>query len=85
MRVGENVSRFLGMIGFNKEECDNYMLGACLHDVGKLFVDKDIINKNGRLSDDERSEMENHTSKGVEFLKSVNAPNILDLPNHHYQ
>lgn len=86
MRVGENVSRFLGMIGFNKEECDNYMLGACLHDVGKLFVDKDIINKNGRLSDDERSEMQNHTSKGVEFLKSVNAPKeaVFLAETHHH-
>lgn len=86
MRVGENVSRFLGMIGFNKEECDNYMLGACLHDVGKLFVDKDIINKNGRLSDDERSEMQNHTSKGVEFLKSVDAPKeaVFLAETHHH-
>ena len=86
MRVGENVSRFLGMIGFNKEECDNYMLGACLHDVGKLFVDKDIINKNGRLSDDERSEMKNHTSKGVEFLKNVDAPKeaVFLAETHHH-
>lgn len=86
MRVGENVSRFLGMIGFNKEECDNYMLGACLHDVGKLFVDKDIINKNGRLSDGERSEMQNHTSKGVEFLKSVDAPKeaVFLAETHHH-
>ena len=86
MRVGENVSRFLGMIGFNKEECDNYMLGACLHDVGKLFVDKDIINKNGRLSDDERSEIQNHTSKGVEFLKSVDAPKeaVFLAETHHH-
>ena len=44
-------------------------MAAMLHDVGKVFVNKQILNKPGKLNDDEFSEMKAHSERGFEFLR----------------
>ena len=45
--------------------------GALLHDVGKIAVPKDIINKPGRLTADEWEIMKRHTVEGQRMLENV--------------
>jgi HD-GYP domain-containing protein (c-di-GMP phosphodiesterase class II) len=45
-------------------------LSALLHDIGKVFVPKELLNKPSRLNEEEFSIMKTHSSKGYEFLKS---------------
>lgn len=51
-------------------------LGALLHDIGKVFVDKEIIDKPGPLTPEEFEEVKKHPSLGYEYLRNSN----LDLP-----
>lgn len=44
-------------------------MAAMLHDVGKVFVNKQILNKPGRLNDEELSEMKSHSERGFEYLR----------------
>ncbi len=44
---------------------------APLHDIGKVYVEEKILNKNGPLSPGERLQMESHTVKGAGFLDSA--------------
>ena len=44
---------------------------ALLHDVGKIAVSKEIINKPGPLSSDEREVMQTHTIEGERMLQRV--------------
>jgi putative nucleotidyltransferase with HDIG domain len=44
---------------------------ALLHDVGKIAVSKDIINKPGPLSSEERAVMQTHTIEGERMLQRV--------------
>ena len=48
-----------------------YDLGAAalLHDVGDIFTPKEILQKPGKLTDDERELIKQHTERGFEFLK----------------
>ena len=46
-------------------------LGGMLHDVGKSKIDLDIINKKGRLTDEEFEEIKKHTTYGEEILTSM--------------
>lgn len=51
-----------------------YMMGL-LHDVGKIGVQDAIINKNGRLTDEEYAQIKTHPAVGSDILK-----NITDFP-----
>jgi putative nucleotidyltransferase with HDIG domain len=44
---------------------------ALVHDVGKIEVNSDILNKKGKLSEEERKEIENHTLYGNRLLKDA--------------
>jgi len=55
-------------LGLDKKELCDLGFGALLHDIGKVFVDKDILNKNGPLTRDEFDQMKKHPSLGYEYL-----------------
>lgn len=60
---------------------------ACLlHDIGKMFVPNEILNKPGRLTREEWDVMEHHTTYGARFLLGVpNLPALAPLVayEHH--
>jgi HD-GYP domain-containing protein (c-di-GMP phosphodiesterase class II) len=53
---------------------DLYALGAgfFLHDLGKVNINKDIINKPGKLTDDEMRDMRRHPALGYKLLYETN-------------
>jgi putative nucleotidyltransferase with HDIG domain len=58
-------------LGLDSEERRNVEFAALLHDVGKIAVPKEIINKPGPLDDDEWKIMHRHTIVGEEMLQRV--------------
>lgn len=63
-------------------------VAALLHDIGKLFVPEEVLNKRGKLVDDELKMMRMHPQKGAEYL--INRPGIPPLAvivayEHHMQ
>lgn len=57
-------------MGLDKTDLCNLGFGALLHDIGKVFVPKDILHKQGPLTDIEFSEMKKHSFLGFEYLAS---------------
>jgi len=51
--------------GFDEESLVQFGLGAMLHDIGKTYVNPDILAKPGTLSPDERTEVNRHPVFGV--------------------
>ncbi len=43
-------------------------IAGMLHDVGKIFVDREILNKAGRLNDEEFALIKEHPSRGAQYL-----------------
>jgi HD-GYP domain-containing protein (c-di-GMP phosphodiesterase class II) len=58
-------------LGLRSTERRNVEFGALLHDVGKIAVPKEIINKPGPLDDDEWALMRTHTIEGQRLLDQV--------------
>lgn len=55
--------------GFNEKELIEIGLGAMLHDVGKMFIPLELLNKPGKLSDEEYEIVKKHTEYGFELLR----------------
>ncbi len=62
-------------------------LGALLHDIGKCTIDPRILNKPGKLTDEEFATIQNHVVAGKEILKDSknNIPHnsLLSILQHH--
>ncbi len=63
-------------------------VAALLHDVGKMFIPEEILNKQGKLTDDEFEQIKLHPQKGAEYL--IDKPGIPPLAivaayEHHMQ
>ncbi|MFC1477493.1 HD-GYP domain-containing protein [candidate division KSB1 bacterium] len=56
-------------LGFSKAEVNVVGLGAMLHDVGKMLVPDAVLNKPGKLTPDERREIQKHAIHGKELLE----------------
>lgn len=56
-------------MGFNKVRLVELGIGALLHDIGKILVPQDVLNKPDQLDDDEFGILKLHTMRGYEALK----------------
>ena len=57
--------------GKTKEEQEEIYLIALLHDVGKIGISNAIINKKGKLTDEEYAEIKRHPTVGREILSKI--------------
>lgn len=53
---------------FNKSFFESLYIASLLHDIGKIAIPEQILNKPGRLNDEERAVIETHTVKGAEII-----------------
>ena len=58
---------------------------AAVHDVGKLFTPRTILNKPGRLTEAEFDVVKQHTTEGAEMLEGVGDPEIAAMVRHHHE
>ncbi len=65
--------------GLNRDALHNLGLAALLHDIGKVFVPKEILNKPSKLEKDEFELIKSHSKKGYQYLKDKS-----DIPAHSY-
>lgn len=69
------VGAFSGLLGnwlgLDRRQQRELTAAAFLHDVGKMLVPQEILNKSGPLTDEEYEVMKSHTTKGYEILKET--------------
>lgn len=67
-RVAE-MSRYLALgYGMSEKEADLIKIASPLHDVGKIGISDKVLNKPGKLTDEEWKEMQTHAEMGKEIL-----------------
>ncbi|MBP5414560.1 MAG: HD domain-containing protein [Lachnospiraceae bacterium] len=85
-RVAQYTKQIASHMGFNEEELDNIYYIALLHDVGKMSIPDNILNKPAKLSPEERKVIETHTTHGAEMLKDFSAiPDIIAGALYHHE
>lgn len=68
-RVGDELYRFAKYLKIKDTE-QIFLLGI-IHDIGKLHVPKTLLNKKGRLTQEEFNQIKLHTEYGQEIVKKI--------------
>ena len=64
----------------------NLRKAAQLHDIGKIGIPDSVLNKVGRLTDDEYAKMKSHVTRGSEILKDFTlVENVVDGTMYHHE
>lgn len=85
-RVAEYSAAIARAYGKDEEYCQEIYQIGLLHDVGKIGVPNAIINKTGRLTDEEYEIIKTHTTKGKEILSKISlSPNLPIGANYHHE
>lgn len=64
-------------LGYSYEELRLIGIGAILHDIGKLLIPTEILNKSGALTEEEYNEMKLHTRYGFDLLRNLHSISLL--------
>jgi HD-GYP domain-containing protein (c-di-GMP phosphodiesterase class II) len=73
-RVGKYSEIIVKELGWSDEQVEGVAIAGYLHDVGKLAVDRSIINSPARLNASENSQLSKHPEVGFEILTPIHHP-----------
>ena len=78
---------FAQHLGMREDDQRRLTRAALLHDVGKTFIPVAILDKPGKLTEEEMSEVRRHPRLGYEALAAEGGfpPEMLDVVLHHHE
>jgi diguanylate cyclase (GGDEF)-like protein/PAS domain S-box-containing protein/putative nucleotidyltransferase with HDIG domain len=71
-RVSELSAKFAKALGMNSREVEEIKTTGWLHDIGKVAISESILNKTGKLDNEEWTEIKRHPEIGYRILSTVN-------------
>lgn len=84
--VARTASKISEIMGYDKVICDKMYLAGALHDVGKIAIGNEILEKPARLTDDEFAKMKNHAGYTYMILSKVDGfEEIRDIAAFHHE
>lgn len=69
-RVSEYMKIMAAYDGYSEEECNEIALAAMMHDIGKLMIPPEILEKPSRLTPEEFAVIKSHVTYGEELLRN---------------
>jgi putative nucleotidyltransferase with HDIG domain len=84
-RVASMVKAICVMMGLNSDYTDQTEYAAQLHDLGKLMIAENVLNK-PKLTQAERNMVNSHSALGAKAIKALELDQeIVDVINHHHE
>lgn len=84
--VARTASKISEIMGYDKVICDKMYLAGTLHDVGKIAIGNEILEKPARLTDEEFAKMKNHAGYTYMMLSKVDGfEEIRDIAAFHHE
>ena len=78
-RVAAFAVRIARQLGWSPDECRVLELSGLLHDVGKIGVSDAILNKPGKLTEEEFTEVRRHPGHGAAILSNIQSARVAKL------
>jgi len=85
-RVSDLTLYLCSILGLGHAEKEKVHIAAHLHDIGKIGVPDSVLNKSGKLTNEEWELMKKHPEIGAEILsKSRHLNELTDIVLHHHE
>ena len=85
-RVSEYSVQIAKRLGFSEEKQEQLRKAALLHDIGKIGIPDAVLNKPGKLTDEEYAKMKSHVTAGAEILKDFTlVENVAEGALYHHE
>ncbi len=82
-RISRHIAQEMGLPA---DKIDGLRLAAELHDIGKVLVPTEILNKSGSLTDYEWAIIKNHAQLGYDLLKDMDLPwPVAEIVYQHHE
>ena len=66
------IARIIGKwLKWPKEDLDQLVIAGLVHDIGKILIPPEILNKEGKLTDEEFAMIKSHAQKGYDLIKDT--------------
>ena len=86
LRVANYTKEMVKRMGYSQTEQQYAYYAGLMHDIGKLTIKDEVLNKTTRLSTDEWEMIQKHTTNGAELLKNFTIlPLINDAVLYHHE
>lgn len=84
--VASGCVRFCTKLGFPKKEVEKSYLAGLLHDIGMVFLPREVIQRPGKITDDEFVLVKQHPVTAEKILSNLSIfSNILPIIRHHHE
>ena len=85
-RVAEYTAMLTKELGYDEETVEHYYNIALLHDIGKIAIPPEVLNKPGKLTDEEFKIIKSHSSQGYRVLKDISImPELAIGAGYHHE
>ena len=84
--VAEKVKRMAEFLGYETEHIEKMYLAGALHDIGKLLVDIEVLEKPGRLDEQEYKHIQSHAYETYRLLSKIEGfEEVRDWASYHHE
>ncbi|MFH1481579.1 MAG: HD domain-containing phosphohydrolase [Pseudomonadota bacterium] len=86
-RVAKYVVAIARELGWEEEDIEGMYIAGLLHDVGKIILRDEVLNKKSPLSKQEREELRKHSSISYDIISKIKFPwkDVVSVVRHHHE
>jgi putative nucleotidyltransferase with HDIG domain len=85
-RVTELSLAIASAMGLDEQQIEGIRFGATIHDIGKIHIPAEILNRPGRLNELEFGLIKTHPEVGLEIVKEIEFPwPVADIIHQHHE
>lgn len=85
IKTAELIDELANRVKMPAKEKELLLRAALLHDVGKIYIDKKILDKPGKLTDEERKIVKKHTDIGATYLRNKGFYDEAEIVASHHK
>jgi HD-GYP domain-containing protein (c-di-GMP phosphodiesterase class II) len=84
-RVALHTAMVARRMGLSREQVSRIRTAAAVHDIGKLRIPSEVLNKPGQLTASERELVERHADEGAAIVDCMDDPDVTAMVRHHHE